>query len=222
MSDVMREIEDDMRQQRLQAFWIENRAWIVGGVILAIVMTAALSFWRQHTLDRNAQATYTLFQAMNKGDEAALSKLAEEGAGSHGGMAGLLAAGLLAQKGDTEAAAALYDKVATTRGLESVYRDLAALLAASQRLDSGNPAALHAALKPLTAEKNVWRFSALELQALLYAREGKMKEAVDVLTALSINARAPAEIRARAETLRALYLESAGAAAPAPAPAAGR
>lgn len=220
MSDVMREIEDDMRQQRLQTFWIENRAWIVGGVILAIVMTAALSFWRQHTLDRNAQATYALFQAMNKADEAALAKLAEEGAGAHGGMAGLLAAGLLAQKGDSEAAAKLYDKVATTRGLESVYRDLAALLAAGQRLDTGNPAELHAALKPLTADKSVWRFSAMELQGLLYAREGKMKEAVDVLTTLSTSAQAPAEIRARATTLRALYLESAAApAAAATAPA---
>lgn len=212
MSDVMREIEDDMRQQRLQAFWIENRAWIVGGVIMAIVMTAGLSFWRQHTLDRNAQATYELFQAMNKADEAALSTLAQDGKGGHGGLAGLLAAGILAQKGDTEAAAALYDKVAGTRGLDAVYRDLASLLAVSQRLDTGTPATLHAALKPLTAEKSVWRFSALELQALLFAREGKMKEAVDVLTTLSISAKAPAEVRARATTLRALYLESAGTA----------
>lgn len=212
MSDVMREIEDDMRQQRLQAFWIENRAWIVGGVILAIVMTAALSFWRQHTLNKNAMATYELFQAMDKGDEAALSALAADGKGAHGGLAAMLAAGLHAQKGESEAAAALYEKVAGTRGLDRMYRDLAALLAVSQRLDSGEPAALHSALKPLLGEKNVWRYTAMELQALLYAREGKMKEAVDVLATLSTQAQAPAETRARASTLRALYLESASTA----------
>lgn len=217
MSDVMREIEDDMRQQRLQNFWIENRAWIVGGVILAIVMTAGMSFWRQHTLNKNALATYELFQAMDKGDEAALSALAADGKGTHGGLAALLAAGLHAQKGETAEAAALYDKVAATRGLDRVYRDLAALLSVSQRLDTAEPAPLHAALKPLLNEKNIWRFTAMELQALLFAREGKMKEAVDVLADLSAQAQAPAETRARASTLRALYLESATAA-----PAAGR
>ena len=69
--DVMRQIQDDMREERLKAFWIENRAWIVGGIILAIVMTAALSYWRQHTLNRDAQATYELFNAMDAADEAA-------------------------------------------------------------------------------------------------------------------------------------------------------
>lgn len=209
MSDVMREIDDDMRQQRLREFWVENRAWIIGGIILAIVMTAGLSFWRQHTLNRNAQATYELFNAMDKGDEAALGTLAA-GKGPHGALAAFLAAGLHAQKGENEAAATLYDRIATTRGLDAVYRDLASLLSVSHRLDTGDAQKLHAALKPLTAQKNVWRFSALELQALLFAREGKMSDAVASLSTLIAATDAPAEVRARATTLRALYQEAAG------------
>lgn len=208
MSDVMREIEDDIRQQRLQSFWIENRAWIVGGVILAVVLTAGLSFWRQHTLEKNALATYELFQAMSKSDEAGLTAFAEKSKGTHAAMASLLAAGVMAQKGEAEQAAALYDKVASLRGLDATYRDLASLLAVGQRLDTGKPEALHAALKPLTADKNIWRFSAREMQALLYAREGKGKEAADVLATIAMSADAPAEIRARAQTLRALYAEA--------------
>jgi hypothetical protein len=207
MSDVMREIDDDMRQQRLRAFWAENRAWIIGGIVLAIVMTAALSFWRQHTINRNAQATYALFSAMDRSDAETLEALAT-GKGAHGALAAFLAAGLHAQNGESEEAAALYDRIAATRGLEPVYRDLATLLSVSHRLDAGDARKLHATLKPLTAPKSVWRSSALELQALLYARENNMAEAAAALTLLIGDDSAPAEARARAATLRALYLES--------------
>lgn len=209
MSDVMREIDEDLRREKLRAFWVENRAWIIGGIILAIVMTGALSYWRQHTVNRNAEATYILFNAMDTSDEPMLRALAAEGRGTHSALAGFLTAGLHAQRGENEAAAEIYDRIAGTRGLDSVYRDLASLLAVSHRLDSGEAQKLHAALRPLAAPKSVWRFSALELQALLYAREGKMKEAVDTLGLLTGNNDAPAEVRARATTLRALYLESA-------------
>ncbi|MDY0008325.1 MAG: tetratricopeptide repeat protein [Bdellovibrionales bacterium] len=210
MSDVTREIDDELRKQRLQDFWIENRAWIIGGIILAVIMTGALSFWRQHTVNVNAQATYELFSAMDSADTVKLDALATEGKGTHRALAALLAAGVHAQKGESEQAAALYDGVAKTRGLDSVYRDLAALLAVSHRVDNGDAAALHAALKPLVSKNNVWRFSALELQALLYARENKMTDAVASLSALLADTAAPDEVRARATTLRALYLESAG------------
>ncbi|MDP2205095.1 MAG: tetratricopeptide repeat protein [Alphaproteobacteria bacterium] len=210
MSDVMREIDDDMRQQRLRDFWVENRAWIIGGIVLAIVMTAGLSFWRQHTLNRNAQATYELFSAMDRADEAALGALAETGKGSHGALAAFLAAGIHAQKGESAEAAVVYDRIATTRGLDRVYRDLATLLSVSHRIDAGDAQQLHAALKPLTSAKNIWRFSALELQALLFARENKMADAAAALTTLIGDDAAPAEVRARATTLRALYLEAAG------------
>jgi len=209
MSDVMREIDDDLRQQRLREFWVENRAWIIGGIVLAILMTAGLSFWRQHTLNRNAQATYELFSAMDRGDETALATLAA-GKGPHGALAAFLAAGVHAQKGESEQAAAIYDRIVATRGLDAVYRDLATLLSVSHRLDTGDAQKLHAALKPLAAPKNVWRFSALELQALLFARENKMGEAVAALTVLIADADAPDEVRARATTLRALYQEAAG------------
>lgn len=209
MSDVMREIDDDMRQQRLREFWVENRAWIIGGIILAIVMTAGMSYWRQQTMTRNAQATYELFSAMDRADETALAALAESGKGAHGALAAFLSAGIHAQKGDNAAAAAVYDRIAATRGLDQTYRDLATLLAVSHRLDTEETQKLHTALKPLTAQKSVWRFSALELQALLFAREGKMTEAAAALGTLTADADAPDEVRARATTLRALYLESA-------------
>ncbi|MFN7114594.1 MAG: tetratricopeptide repeat protein [Alphaproteobacteria bacterium] len=210
MSDVMREIDEDMRHEKLREFWVENRAWIIGGIVLAIVMTAALSFWRQHTINRNAQATYELFSAMDRADEAALGALAETAKGTHGALASFLAAGIHGQKGESAEAAAIYDRIAGTRGLDRVYRDLATLLSVSHRLDTGDTQQLHATLKPLTAAKNVWRFSALELQALLFARENKMADAVSALTTLIGDTAAPAEVRARATTLRALYQESAG------------
>lgn len=209
MSDLMHEIDEELRQEKLRAFWKENGAWIIGGIVLAIVMTAGMSFWRSYEAGKNIAATQQLVAAAEAENKEVLSALALNTKGAHSGFAGLISAGMFAREGQVEKAVELYDHVAAMRGLDAQYRDLATLLSTSHKLDSGDPETLHKILEPL-AKKSVWRFSALEMQALLYAREGKMKEAVTALTDISASADAPEEMRRRASTLRELYLGAEG------------
>lgn len=209
MSDLMHEIDDELRREKLRAFWKENGAWIIGGILLAIVMTAGLTFWRSYEAGKNIAATQQLIAAAEAENKEALRALALHTKGTHSGFAGLMSAGMFAREGQMDQAVELYDHVAAMRGLDTQYRELAVLLSASHKLDSGDPATLHKILEPL-AKKSIWRFSALEMQALLYAREGRMKEAVTALTDISANAEAPEEMRRRASTLRELYLGAEG------------
>ena len=66
------------------------------------------------------------------------------------------------------------------------------------RLDSGNPDSLTEELAPLTADDNPWRYSALELMALLAHRAGDKTRAVEHYTRLADDAAAPQGLRARA------------------------
>jgi hypothetical protein len=82
------------------------------------------------------------------------------------------------------------------------------LLATMASLDTGDPAALGERLQPLTVETNPWRYSALELTALLDERAGKKKEARDIYTRLADDAEAPGGIRVRARQMLGVLGES--------------
>ncbi len=207
VSSVFREIDDDLRRMKLENFWAENRLWIAATIILAIIATAGVSMWRGHVADKNRAATAQMMNAF--ADPAALEKLAADpdtlGRPAHIALVRLTAASRALSKGDTVKALAQYDALVKDRAADPVLRDLGVLYAAGLRLDSAPAAELDAQLAPLARAGQPWRFSALEMQGLLYAREGRMKDAADKMAEISGDALAPQDARTRAFTLRELY-----------------
>lgn len=214
VSSVFREIDDDLRRMKLESFWAENRLWIVATIVLAIVATAGVSLWRNHVAGQNREATAQMMTALQ--DPAALEKLAADpsslGRPAHIAMVRLTAASRALNKGDTAKALELYDALAKDRDADPVLRDLGKLYAVGLRLDSAPAAELEAQLAPLARTGEPWRFSALEMQGLLYAREGRMKDASDKMAEISGDALAPQDARTRAFTLRELYQADAAVA----------
>ena len=204
--NIVEEINEDLRRQQLEQFWKENGAWIIGGVILAVIFTAGMTWWRAHTYERNLQQTSEMIDIINTSDVDKLTAFADRSDKDHAVIARFAAAAVYAKRSDTEKAVSIYKSIENTSGVDSMYRDLALLLSAGQRLQSADPAQLHKELGGLTKPGNAWRFSALELEALLYAREHKLKEAADDLAEITTAADAPQDVRMRASTLREFYI----------------
>lgn len=207
-SSIFNEIHEDLRRQRLASFWQQNARWILGSIVLAVVLTAGLTFWRGHKAGQNMAATQQLIVATQDG-EAALENFTATYGGDHAALARLTVAGRYAQNGETAKAIAHYDALAAARGVERVYRDLATVLSVGQQVETGDAAVLLKRLAPLTDKKNTWRFSALELQALILARQGRMQDAAAALTKISSDPQAPQDLRTRAFTFRELYMGAA-------------
>lgn len=210
MADILDEISDDLRQQQLKQFWQENGNWIIGGAIFAVILTGAMTFWRGHMETVNERQTAELFTVLNAGTVEGLEKYAVENSSDHAMVARFMAASIENQRGESQKAAKIYNEIASMRGIETTYKDLARLLSATHSLETEKPEVLHKTLQDLGGKKNPWRFSAMELEALLYSREGKMKEAAGLLAQVVASHDAPEDVRARAMTLHSLY---SGAAA---------
>lgn len=206
MTDMMNEVDDDIRQQQLAAFWKENGPWIVGGALLAIVITASMSFWRGYELRRDTAATAQLMRAIDAGDAEGLASFADQAGKEHAAFARFAEASLLLRDEDKDKAVAIYDDIAATSGVDQIYRDLATLLSVMHSMDTGKTDILLERIRPLALSKNAWRFSALELQAMLYVREGRTAEALEILTRVLSDPAAPEFVRGRAQGLRELYL----------------
>jgi hypothetical protein len=205
MADLIDEVTEDLRRQQLEEFWKENKYWIIGGAIAAVILTGAMTFWRQWDYNRDVTQTASLVALISQPDAAKLENFAKSTDRNHAVVARFVAAGLHANRRETDKAAAIYGEIAAMRGIDRDLKSLAALLGIGQRLEKDDPAALKKELAPLTDADNIWRFSALEMQALLHAREGNMQAAVGALDKIVGDAQAPEDVRLRATTLRELY-----------------
>ena len=206
MSDVFDEVNDDLRREKLNQFWKENGNWIIGGAIAAIVLTAALTFWRQWEYRHNTVATAELTRLATASDLSKLESFAKIGGKNHAMIAKFIAAGTHAARGEKDQAVALYDEIGKTFALDKTWRDLARVLSIGQRLDSDDPEKLKKELDGLSDDKSAWRYTAREFEALIATRQGHMQEAVDALTKITGDPQAPDDARTRASTLRELYM----------------
>jgi hypothetical protein len=212
---LFREVEEELRRDRYTQLWKKYGTLIVVAAVVIVAAAAGIVVWRDHQREVREQEGDRYVAAAQlaqdgKTDEAiaAFDALAEDASVGYRTLSRLRKAALLVDKGDVESAVAVYDALAADTGAPRPFRDLAEVLAAMASVDTGDPAKLTERLKPLTAEDNPWRYSALEVTALLAERTGDRKTARDIYTRLADDAEAPGGVRVRARQMLGVLAES--------------
>jgi hypothetical protein len=215
MSDIFREIDEELRRDRLEQIWKRYGSWIIGAAVILVAATAAITFWRdyQHKQREAAGVEYASALALahaGKTAEAieALGKLGTGASDGHGLLARFEIAALKAQSGDKPGAIAAYQAIAEDGAVGQAYRELATVLAALDGVGEGEPAAIIAKLQPIAAGEGPWRASALEVTALAQLKGGDKAAALETYKRLADDLAAPAALRGRAaEMVQALGAE---------------
>lgn len=169
MSDFFKELEEDIREERILGLWRKYGNFVIGLALIIVIGTAAYVVW-QH-MKNNAQIrrhvsfnqALELFAQGKKEDALkAFHDLGEEG-GGYGKLAQLYEASLLPNP------EALYTKISQENAADPALSKLPKILKAAHTLDQ--PEVL-AALEPLTAPNNAWAPLSLELLALANLKRG--------------------------------------------------
>jgi hypothetical protein len=209
VSDIFREIDEELRRDNLLKLWSRYGRYIVAVVVLALLAAGAFVLWRNHQLsERQAQsARYAAAVGLvRQGKDAEAAQVFGEIAGEGGGY-GVLArfeeAELLARTGNHKGAIAIYRRIAADSDSNPAFRDLAVLLSAMQGMPDADPKATIARLAPLTATGNPWHPTALELTALARLKAGNKKAALDIYKSLADDPATPPGLRARAAEMAA-------------------
>lgn len=209
MSDIFREIDEELRRDNLLKLWSRYGRYIVAAAVLALALAGGLAAWRAHQLsERQAQSAryasaVALARAGKSSDAATVfTTVAREG-GGYSVLASFENAALLAKKGDHKKAAAAYDRIAGASGVSSNFHDLAVLLSVMQATLEADPKAAVARLAPLTVAGNPWRPTALELTAAAQLKLGDTKAALAIYKGLADDLAAPRSLRARAAEMTA-------------------
>lgn len=215
MSDIFREVDEDLQRERALAMARKWGPWILGVVLVIVLGYGGYAFWqtnqRDNALARGSAFIAGLEQAAEDpaAGRAALSGLADDGNADFAAYVDLEVAALAAAQGDEAAAQAAWQAIATRSGTAPLLRDLAVLLEVAHQLDGtvADPQALRTRLQPLTAEGHPWRFTARELDALLLMAGGDVAGARAAFADLAAAEGVPQGIRRRAQALA----EGAGA-----------
>lgn len=190
MSDIFREIDEEVRRDKAAALWSKYGAFITGLVVLAVLGVAGWQFWL-HREQQASQAVGAKFEEAlkasrdNRGAEAE-SILVELSANAPAGYRQIARFRLAAEtaKRDAAAGATAFDGLANDASLDPLYRDLARLRAGMLRVDLAPYAEIRAALEPLATPQGVWRHSAREflgisaMKANLYEDAGRWFDAI--------------------------------------------
>lgn len=210
VSDIIREVDEELRRENYEKLWRKYGSYALGLAALIVLGVAAYFEWQHYTANQHAErarqyeAALQLVAAADPGAPAALQAVAS-GADGYAALAQLQEAALKAKAGDVNGAVAIYEGMTTDGAVDQSLRDLALILLALHTADTAAPDLLAQRLQPLTAATSPWRYSALELTAVLARRAGDNAKAEQILTGLADDLNAPQALRQRAtEMLHAL------------------
>ena len=224
MSDIFREIEQEVRRDQALKLWSKYQIPIF---ILAALIVAATGAWRfyqnrQQQQSEAAGAGYeTAIQLARDGKTADAQRALDEigkGTGGYALLARFQAADTQAPK-DSAGATKAYDAIAGDPQTPSLLKDLARLRAALLHVDDADPANVTQRLQALAAPGDPFHALAREQLAVLALKQKNYKEAGRWLDMIVSDPLAPAGARGRAESLMGLVASASPAPSPAPVPA---
>ena len=218
MSDIFREVDEEVRQDQAVALWNKYQNLIIAIALVVVVATGGYRLY-DHFRVKAAEEAGAKFEAATilardgKSTEAAaaLNALAKEAPQGYALLARLRAAGEIGQN-DANAA---FDAIANDAAVSQLFRDVARIRAAMLVVDAAAPAEIEARLKPMAETGQPMRNLARELLGVAALKRNDAEAAARWFDLIVIDAQTGADARARAEAFLGLV-----SAARAPAPAA--
>jgi len=200
MADIFDEIEEELKQDRLNSLWTKYGSYLIGFAVAIVAVVAgyqAYTGWQKSTIETAAD---TYHQALKSEQPAtALGEVRSDLSAGYQMLAGFRQAEALAKDGKMAEAEQAYLALSTDSNIDSLYQDIALLLSVMTAAQTADTAELKQRLEPLISSANVLQGLALEQAAALDIRDNDMASArtrleqIGQLTDISGNLRMRAE-----------------------------
>jgi hypothetical protein len=203
----IREVDDQIRQDRAQDFWAKYGKYIIALAVLIAVATAAFQAWKyfEETAAASLGDRYMDAIAMsNEGQhEAAIGSLqaiASEG-GQYAALAKMRIASELAAKDDKPAAIKEFDAIAADSSFSPIFQQIATLRAGILAVDTEDYAGVETRLNGLASAGEPFRHSAREALGIAAMNAGEDTKALDWYQAIADDTSSPQGVRSRAQLM---------------------
>ena len=146
MSDIFREVDEELRQEQYKRLWDKFGPYVVGVAVLIVVVTAGYRGWQAWQASEARDAGDRFVSALTLADEgdpgaasSALSELSFDSPSGYAALATLRAASMKAQSQDVEGALEAYAAIAADTSIKPILRNAARIRAGYLLVDSDDP-----------------------------------------------------------------------------------
>lgn len=216
---IFREVDEELRGDRLRAFWKRFGPWVIGAAVAVVVVVAAnegWSWWQNSNSSRSSDQFYAALTLAEEGKtaeaETALAAITTEASGGYPTLARFRQASLLSRDGKTAEAVAAYDALSTSETNPRI-RDLALIMAGTLLVDGGDLAAVNQRVGGLAVDGNPMRNAAREAIGLTQYKAGDVNAALATFEQILVDPLAGNDVRSRVQ-LYAGQLVALGATGP--------
>ncbi len=224
MSDIIREVEEELRHERYKRLWDRYGLYVVVAALLVVLAVAGWRGWEWYSARQQAASGARFESAMQLARsgqhaeaEAAFKQIAQDGTAGYRVLARFRLAAETART-DKAAGAAAFDALAADNSIEPAMRDIARLQAGYLLVDTASVDEMRQRLEPLAGPAAPFRHSANELIGLAHMRAGETEAAARIFTAILNDQETPPSMRQRVQVLNALVASGAAPANAEPAP----
>jgi hypothetical protein len=212
VSDIFREVEEDVRRERFEKLWKAYGSYAVAGLMLLFAAIGGWQYWQRRDLQEREKFSDSFIAAQRISNPqtaaSAFADLARTAPGGYGALTRLSQAGAMFASGQRDGAVDLYKQIA--KDDNGPIGSVARLRAAWALAESASRAQLAELLKPLDQPGNAWRSNAREVLAYADYRAMDTKSALAKYNELAIAPESPDGLRARAKAM-ADFLKNGGA-----------
>jgi hypothetical protein len=201
----LREVDENLRRDRLRDFGKKYGNWIGVAVVLFLAASGGFIWWQQHLVQRSegqVEEISAIYRDIGAGKMANVSKqldpLAESRSKAVRASALFTAAAVALEQNDHKLAIAKYREIAGDDGLPKPYRDAGLIRQTALEFDQIKADEVISRLQPFAKPGNPWFGSTGEMTALAMIKQGKKDEAGRLFAAIAKDKTVPQSIRARA------------------------
>jgi hypothetical protein len=212
---MSREIEEELRRERLLKLWDAYGTYIVAAAVLLVLGVAGWQYYghRQARANEAASTQYIIaltdFAAKRSYDaQKALEDLLVKAPSGYATLARLRLAAYDGAEGNAADALAGYDQIAKDKSADPLLADFARLQSAMLKFDKANFTELRNQLSQLATDRSPWRHSARELLGLGAAKAGRPEEAKNYFQRLLNDRGTPQGIAERARVMMAVLAKA--------------
>ena len=212
MSDIFREVEEDVRRERLQKLWKAYGSYAVVAIALLFAGIAGWQVWERREQQERQKVSDAFIAAQRitnpQSAASAFADMARTAPTGYAQVARLSQAGAMLTSGQRDGAIDLYKQIA--KDDSGLIGSVARLRAGWALAETASRTELVELLKPLDQPGNAWRLNAREVLAYADYRAMDTKSALTKYSELAADPESPQGLRSRAQAMAA-FLKNGGA-----------
>jgi hypothetical protein len=215
VSDIFREVEEDVRRERLEKIWKEYGDYIVAAAALLILAAAAFRLWTYYEARERARASdqYLAAEQLIESGQAraaaqTFARLGQNAPGGYAKLSQLQSANALSAAGNTSEALAIYRRLAADS--DEMISAIARIRAAWILVESAPKSEVQSMIGALAADASPWKQVAREILAYADYRAGATKQAFAEFQAIANDNKSPNGVRGRSRAMATFLAAGAG------------